>query len=96
MAASDTSFRTFFFDETGDTTATSPENDVQDMGDGLHTTVGLDSGFVFDTNANDSNPANKPERWLAEGRDPSATTDSAFGGFGKNEGDATYEVVLTR
>jgi hypothetical protein len=136
MAASDTSFRMFFFDETGDTTATSPENDtaggwgsimkltqhnpsagsgkltmlykadaehasfdnlaflsrtqvtfVQDMGDGLHTAVGLDSGFVFDTNANDSNPANKPERWLAEGRDPSATTDSAFGGFGKNEGD---------
>jgi hypothetical protein len=131
-----TGFRTFFFDETGDTTATSPENDtaggwgsimkltqrnpgadsgkltmfykadaehasfdnlaflsrtqvafVQDMGDGLHTTVGLDSGFVFDTNTNYSNPANKPVRWLAEGRDASATIDSAFGGFGKNEGD---------
>jgi hypothetical protein len=26
-------------------------------------------------------------RWLAEGRDPSATLDSAAGGFGKNEGD---------
>jgi hypothetical protein len=25
--------------------------------------------------------------WLAEGRDPSATIDSATGGFGKNEGD---------
>ena len=26
-------------------------------------------------------------RWLAEGRDASATIDSANGGFGKNEGD---------
>ena len=129
-------FRTFFFDETGDTNATSPENDtaggwgsimkltqrnpsadtgkltmfykadsvhasfdnvaflsrtqisfVQDMGDGLHTTVGLDSAFVFDTGTDYSNPANQPVRWLAEGRDPSATIDSANGGFGKNEGD---------
>jgi hypothetical protein len=29
----------------------------------------------------------QPVRWLAEGRDPSATLDSATGGFGKNEGD---------
>jgi hypothetical protein len=26
-------------------------------------------------------------RWLAEDRDASATIDSAFGGFGKNDGD---------
>ena len=26
-------------------------------------------------------------RWLAEGRDASATIDSADGGFGKNDGD---------
>ena len=26
-------------------------------------------------------------RWLAEGRDPSATIDSTNNGFGKNEGD---------
>ena len=26
-------------------------------------------------------------RWLAEGRDASATLDPAAGGFGKNEGD---------
>jgi hypothetical protein len=129
-------FRTFFFDETGDTTASSPENDtaggwgsimkltqsrlgadtgkltmfyradsahaafdnvtflsrtritfVQDMGDGLHGTVGLDSGFVFDTNTDYSKQSNQPVRWLAEGRDPSATIDAGFGGFGKNEGD---------
>ena len=29
----------------------------------------------------------QPVRWLAEGRDPSATLDSANGGFGKNDGD---------
>jgi hypothetical protein len=29
----------------------------------------------------------KPIRWLGEGRDPSATLDSANGGYGKNEGD---------
>jgi len=29
----------------------------------------------------------QPIRWLAEGRDPSATLDSAKAGFGKNDGD---------
>jgi len=38
-------------------------------------------------NADYSNPQNQPVRWIAEGRDPSATIDSATGGFGKNEGD---------
>jgi hypothetical protein len=34
-----------------------------------------------------ANPANQPVRWLAEGRDASAAIDSAFNGFGKNDGD---------
>jgi hypothetical protein len=131
-------FTEFYFDETGDTNATSPENataggwgsllkltqtsptansgrlslvynsnastagldnvtflsrdsliGVQDMGDGLHTqTKSLDSGFVWNVGTDYSKPgAPAPVRWLAEGRDPSATMDSAAGGFGKNDGD---------
>jgi len=130
-------FREFFFDETGDTNATSPENGtaggwcslfrltqhgadadegrislffqsksatvagldnvtflsddrllaVEDAGDGLHTQRNaLDSGFLFDLNTDYAQGA-LPIRFLAEGRDPSATLDSANGGFGKNEGD---------
>jgi hypothetical protein len=57
-------------------------------GDTLHTQRNaLDSGYTFDTTLDYSNPSNQPVRWLAEGRDPSATIDSAYGGFGKNEGD---------
>jgi len=132
-----TSFREFYFDETGDTNATSPENPtaggwgsimkltqasptadsgkltllyysrhatagldnvqflardsliaVQDMGDTLHAqSNALDSSFVFDVNADYSQAGTTPVRWLAEGRDPSATIDSAGGGFGKNDGD---------
>src|SRR5262249_13266414 len=127
-------FRTFFFDETGDTDATSPENDdaggwgsimkltqsspsastgtltlfyksnqktasfdnvaflsrdavtfVQDMGDLLHGQANaLDSGFVFDVTADYSDASNQPVRWLAEGRDPSATLDASLG-EGDNE-----------
>ena len=130
-------FRTFFFDQTGDTDATSPENGsaagwgsimkltqkspsagtgtltlfyksnethsgldnvaflsrdvvsfVEDAGDLLHTQRNaLDSAYAFNTTVDYSNPANQPVRWLAEGRDASAAIDSAFGGFGKNEGD---------
>jgi hypothetical protein len=132
-------FKQFFFDETGDTTATSSENDtaggwgsvmrlsqsgpganlgtlslfykadgahssfdnvtflsknvitfVQDAGDGLHTQQNaLDSAFAFDVTKDYSNPANQPIRWLAEGRDPSATLDGSATptGFGKNDGD---------
>jgi len=138
-----TSFREFYFAETGDTNATSAENGgvgpgtcaaggwtslfklsqgspsanhgrisilfqgnqavagldnvtflsrdlliaVEDAGDTLHTQRNaLDSGFVFDVRVDYSRGA-QPIRWLAEGRDPSATLDSANGGFGKNEGD---------
>jgi hypothetical protein len=130
-------FRTFFFDETGDTNATSPENAaaggwgsimkltqsspsaatgklsmfyrcdeahtgidnatflsknqiafVEDAGDTLHAQRdALDSGYAWDVTSDYSNPANQPVRWLAEGRDASATLDAANGGFGTNEGD---------
>lgn len=130
-------FKKFFFDETGDTDATSPENGtaggwgtiqllrqsnpsantghlslfykadqvhssldnvtflshnqvtfVQDAGDTLHTqSNALDSGYVWKTNVDYSVPQGSPIRWLAEGRDASATLDSANGGFGSNEGD---------
>jgi hypothetical protein len=60
---------------------------VEDAGDGLHSQRNaLDSGYAFDANA-DYSRGLQPVRWLAEGRDPSATLDSAGGGFGKNEGD---------
>ena len=132
-------FKQFFFDETGDTNATSPENDTaggwgsimklsqsgpgadtgrlslfykpdgahssldnvtflskdivtfgQDMGDGLHTQLNaLDSAFTWDVTRDYSDPANLPVRWLAEGRDASATLDGSATptGFGKNDGD---------
>jgi hypothetical protein len=60
---------------------------VQDQGEGLHGVAGFDSGFVLDVNADYSNPANQPVRWLAQGRDASATLDAANGGFGKNDQD---------
>jgi hypothetical protein len=72
---------------------------VEDAGDTLHqqrsddtragvpgVNAGFDSGFVFDVNTDYSNGA-KPIRWLAQGRDASATIDSGFGGFGKNDSD---------
>src|SRR5499425_897517 len=128
-------FTQFYFDETGDTNATSPENGtaggwtsifklqqsspsahsgrlslfyqsksatvagldnvtflsrnlvtfVEDAGDTLHTQrKALDSGYIWDV-TKDYSTGLQPVRWLAEGRDPSATLDSATGGFGKNE-----------
>jgi hypothetical protein len=49
----------------------------------------LDSAFISDTRVDYSNPATKPVRWLAEGRDASATLDASTtpSGFGKNDGD---------
>jgi uncharacterized protein DUF839 len=63
---------------------------VQDQGDGLHASIGLDSAFMFDTHQDYSGGA-QPLKVVAQGRDPSATTDSAIGatsgnGF-NNEGD---------
>ncbi len=130
-------FTKFFFAETGDTNATSPENEtaggwgsimeltqsdpsaatgkltmfykcdqahsgldnvaflsedglsfVEDAGDTLHgQRNALDSAYVWDVGANYAKAANQPVRWLAEGRDASATLDAANGGFGSNEGD---------
>jgi hypothetical protein len=63
---------------------------VEDAGDTLHTQRNaLDSAFVFDVRIDYSNSANQPVRMLAQGRDPSATIDSAFSGMPgyQNEGD---------
>src|SRR5262249_21046169 len=129
-------FREFFFDETGDTSATSTANAahggwgavlkltqsgpsantgqltlfyrcdkadsgfdnvafwdqdhivfVEDAGDTLHTQRNaFDSAYMFDVRLDYANPANQPVRIMAQGRDPSATIDSALTGTG-NDGD---------
>jgi hypothetical protein len=131
-------FTAFYFDETGDTNTTSPENDccagwtaimkltqrdpsaetgrltlfykgdqahagldnnaffdrnhlacVEDAGDTLHTERNaLDSAFMFDLRA-DYSTGLQPVRFLAEGRDASATLDSDLSGSPgfQNEGD---------
>jgi len=61
---------------------------VEDAGDTLHQQRNaLDSGYTFNLRADYSRAGQVPVRWLAEGRDPSATLDAANGGFGKNDGD---------
>ncbi len=63
---------------------------VEDAGDGLHSQRNaLDSAWMFNLNKDYSNPAIQPIRILAEGRDASATLDSALGAFSgfQNEGD---------
>jgi hypothetical protein len=61
---------------------------TEDAGDTLHKQRNaLDSGYVFDVDTDYSKPGSRPVRWLAEGRDASATIDSDKGGFGKNDGD---------
>ncbi len=63
---------------------------VEDAGDGLHAQRNaLDSGYLFDVRANYNNPAMTPVRFLAEGRDASATVDAGFSGVPnfQNEGD---------
>ena len=59
---------------------------VEDAGDGLHTQRNaLDSGFLYDV----SHAQPQAVRFLAEGRDPSATIDSGLQGTAafQNEGD---------
>jgi hypothetical protein len=59
---------------------------VEDAGDTLHTQRNaLDSGYQFDASADYSN-GRQPVRFLAQGRDPSATIDSACSTCG-NDGD---------
>jgi hypothetical protein len=63
---------------------------VEDAGDTLHTQRnGLDSAWMFDVTTDYSTSANQPVRFIAEGRDPSATVDSGLGGTVgfQNEGD---------
>ncbi|MDQ3849636.1 MAG: phosphatase [Actinomycetota bacterium] len=61
---------------------------VEDAGDTLHgQRNALDSGYVFDLGVDYSDQGNQPVRWLAQGRDASATIDAANAGFGKNDGD---------
>jgi hypothetical protein len=61
---------------------------VEDGGDALHTSRNaLDSGYVFDISGDqDHRRAPEAVRWLAEGRDASATFD-ASGGPSYNDGD---------
>ncbi len=60
---------------------------VEDAGDTLHTQrKALDSGYEFDVSG-DYSKGGDPGRFLAEGRDFAAALDSAFAGYGKNEGD---------
>jgi Alkaline phosphatase PhoX len=62
---------------------------VEDAGDTLHgQRNALDSAYAFDVNTDYSQGA-QPVRWLAEGRDASATIDAGASpsGFGKNDGD---------
>jgi hypothetical protein len=134
-----THFGEFYFTETGDTNATSVENDtaggwgslfklvqsngsaatgklsvffkgsqtvtgldnitflsrsqllaVEDGGDLLHgQRNALDSGYDWDVSLDYSSGRNTPVRWIAEGRDASATLDAGAvpSGFGKNDGD---------
>jgi hypothetical protein len=59
---------------------------VEDAGDGMHTQRNeLDSGWLFDVSG-DGHGAPGGVRWLAEGRDASATFDAA-GGPSYNDGD---------
>jgi uncharacterized protein DUF839 len=63
---------------------------VEDRGDGLHKDGNaLDSAWLFDVRKDYSDPSHKPVRIIAEGRDPSATIDSALSGTAgfQNEGD---------
>jgi hypothetical protein len=62
---------------------------VEDAGDTVHAQRNaLDSGFVLDVK-HDYGDGAAPERWLGEGRDPSATIDAGLAGTPgfRNEGD---------
>lgn len=59
---------------------------VEDAGDGLHQQRNaLDSGYLYHLGSSEDR-APRPVRWLAEGRDASATFDAA-GGPSYNDGD---------
>jgi Bacterial protein of unknown function (DUF839) len=68
---------------------------VEDAGDTLHSQRnGLDSMWQFDARANYGNPSTPaPVRLLAQGRDPSATLDSAFSGMTGFQNDGDNEIT---
>jgi hypothetical protein len=68
---------------------------VEDAGDGLHTQRNaLDSGYMFDVNENyGAAQAPAPLRFLAQGRDASATIDSGFSGMPGFQNDGDNEIT---
>ena len=63
---------------------------VEDAGDTLHTQRNaLDSGYMFDVKADYSDTSLAPVRFLAEGRDASATLDSGTSGLGGGDNEIT-------
>jgi len=68
---------------------------VEDAGDGLHTQRNaFDSAYVFDVNENyAASDAPEPVRFLAQGRDVSATLDSGFAGMPGFQNDGDNEIT---
>jgi hypothetical protein len=70
---------------------------VEDAGDTLHKQRdALDSAYLFDLSLDYSKPQNQPKRFIAEGRDPSATVsgDNEITGIHISDGDATSAGLL--
>jgi hypothetical protein len=66
---------------------------VEDAGDTLHTQRNaLDSAYVFDL-TNDYSAGAQPVRFIAEGRDASATIDSALSGSSGFQNDGDNEIT---
>ncbi|HET9118060.1 MAG TPA: phosphatase, partial [Pseudonocardiaceae bacterium] len=66
---------------------------VEDAGDLLHTQRNaLDSGYLFDVTKNYAD-GSQPLRFLAQGRDPSATLDSASLGMPGFQNDGDNEIT---
>jgi hypothetical protein len=66
----------------------------EDAGDSLHSSRNaLDSGYSFDTGRNYGQPGAQPLRFLAEGRDASATLDSGLSGQPGFHNDGDNEVT---
>jgi len=67
---------------------------VEDAGDTLHAQRNaLDSAWMFDVTADYSNAANQPIRFIAEGRDASATIDSGLSGSSGFTNDGDNEIT---
>ena len=67
---------------------------VEDAGDTLHTQRNaLDSAYMFDVNQSYCGSGRQPLRWLAEGRDSSATLDSALQGTPGFQNDGDNEIT---